>query len=417
MAIKAITLYQLCSSIREAIDYQFPKEVWVRAEIAEFRENRNGHCYLDLIEKQQNSDQIAARVKSIIWSLSYRMLKPYFEAATGRSLSNGLKVLVQVSVEFHEVYGLSLVINDIDPTFTLGDLEQRKREIISQLHETGVIEMNKELFFPTVPQRIAVISSATAAGYGDFVNQLENNPFGIKFYHSLFPATMQGEQAPASIINAFDKIHENIDLYDVVVLIRGGGAAIDLLCFDDFEVAYYITQFPLPVLTGIGHERDNTIADLVAHTSLKTPTAVAEFLIGTVAEFLNQINEYSYTLKYFVKEEMDRQTQKIKSFIDRFFSMSNNTTQVETNNLNSKSKQLVFYTNTYLKNRQKELEYLEKEVNMNDPYHVLKRGYTLTLLNGKTIKQASQLKHGDLIETRFKDGVIRSVVSKSGLGF
>ncbi|MCL2073836.1 MAG: exodeoxyribonuclease VII large subunit [Marinilabiliaceae bacterium] len=410
MQKEAITLFQLCGYLKETINDEFFNDIWVRAEIAEFRENRNGHCYLELIEKQTDSDQVAARVKSIIWSYTYRMLKPYFENETGCSLSNGLKVLVQVSVEFHEVYGLSLVINDIDPTFTLGDLEQRKREIISQLIEKGVFEMNKELPLPIVPQRIAIISSATAAGFGDFINQLENNQYGIKFEHSLFQAIMQGEQAPASIISAFDKIYENIDLYDVVALIRGGGSAIDLLCFDDYNLAYYITQFPLPVITGIGHERDNSIADLVANSSLKTPTAVAQFLISISADFANQIDNFDNLINYLVKEEFDKHFQKIKSFIDKITTMAHLIIQNETNNLNSFSKHLEFSATSYLKNKQKELEFLEKEINLNSPFELLKRGYTLTFLNGKLIKEATLLKQGDIIETKFKDGVVKSAV-------
>ena len=410
MLHKAITLLQLCENIKETLDNEYFKDVWIRAEIADFRENRNGHCYFDLIEKQHDSDQIAARVKSIIWSNCYRMLKSYFESSTGHTFSNGLKVLVQVSVEFHEVYGLSLVINDIDPTYTLGDLERRKREIISMLREKGVIEMNKELLLPIVPQRIAVISSATAAGYGDFVDQLENNVYGIKFVHSLFPATMQGEQAPDSIIRAFDNIYENIDLYDVVVLIRGGGAAVDLFCFDDYNLAYYITQFPLPVITGIGHERDNTIADMVANTTKKTPTAVAEFIINIVADFLNQIEEYSLFLANFVKDEFQKQTHKIKSYINRFVSITNYTLLAQFNLLIINSKHLLNYSNTFLKNKQKDLLFLEKEVNLSNPLEVLKRGYTLTYLNGKTVKQSTELKDGDLIETIFKDGKAKSVV-------
>jgi len=428
----AISLLELSCSIKDTLRGSFDNPIWIRAEIAELRENKNGHCYLDLIEKQANTDQIAARVKSIIWAFSYRMLKPYFETSTGRSLSNGLKVLVQVSVEYHEVYGLSLNINDIDPTYTLGDLEQRKREIIMQLQNEGVIEMNKELLFPIVPQRIAIISSETAAGYGDFVNQLENNHYGIKFEHQLFSAIMQGDQAPASIISAFDKIYENIEQFDIVVIIRGGGASIDLLCFDDYSVAYYITQFPLPVITGIGHERDTTIADMVANTSLKTPTATAEFIITKASGFLNQIENYSENLKYLVQEKLDKEThniemfslqlsQNVKDFLHRkeleINSISNKSTNkikqtllTCENNLKVKSRQLVYFTNSYIKNRKKHLEFLEKQNNLNNPLEILKKGYTLTFFDGKIVKQASQLKRGNLIKTKFNDGVVTSTV-------
>jgi len=428
----SVSLLELSRSIKDTLKEKFDNPVWVSAEIAELRENRNGHCYLDLIEKQTNTDQIAARVKSVIWSYTFRMLKPYFETSTGRSLSNGLKVLVQVSVEYHEVYGLSLIINDIDPIYTLGDLEQRKREIIEQLIKEGVMDMNKELPFPIVPQRVAIISSETAAGYGDFVNQLENNNYGIKFEHQLFPAIMQGDQAPASIISAFDKIYEEIEKFDVAVIIRGGGASIDLLCFDDYSIAYYITQFPIPVVTGIGHERDNTIADMVANISLKTPTATAEYLITKAADFLTQIENYSENLTYLVQAKLDKEihdiealslllSNNIRDFLHRKEIEMNRITDKLTNkvrqsfltcetNLKVKAGQLVYFANSYFKNREKHLEFLEKQNNLNDPLEILKRGYTLTFLDGKIVKQASQLKNGNLIKTKFNDGIVASII-------
>ena len=428
----SVSLLELSRSIKDTLKEKFDNPVWVSAEIAELRENRNGHCYLDLIEKQTNTDQIAARVKSVIWSYTFRMLKPYFETSTGRSLSNGLKILVQVSVEYHEVYGLSLIINDIDPIYTLGDLEQRKREIIEQLIKEGVMDMNKELPFPIVPQRVAIISSETAAGYGDFVNQLENNNYGIKFEHQLFPAIMQGDQAPASIISAFDEIYENIEQFDVAVIIRGGGASIDLLCFDDYSVAYYITQFPIPVVTGIGHERDNTIADMVANISLKTPTATAEYLITKAADFLTQIENYSENLTYLVQAKLDKEihdiealslllSNNIRDFLHRKEIEMNRITDKLTNkvrqsfltcetNLKVKAGQLVYFANSYFKNKIKHLEFLEKQNNLNDPLEILKRGYTLTFLDGKIVKQASQLKNGNLIKTKFNDGIVASII-------
>jgi len=409
MSKEIISLFELSQNIKETIKNKYNGLVWVRAEIAEFKENKNGHCYLDLIEKQENSDQISARVKSIIWAFTYRMLKPYFETSTGRSLSNGLKVLVQVSVEYHEVFGLSLNINDIDPTFTIGDLEQRKREIINQLCSEGVMEMNKETDFSIVPQRIAIISSSTAAGYGDFVNQLENNQFGIKFYHHLFPAIMQGEQAPSSIIAAFDKIYENIDKFDVTVIIRGGGASIDLLCFDNYSIAYYITQFPMPVLTGIGHERDNTIVDMVAYKTLKTPTAVAEFIITHAALFLEQIDDYSNILEIIVKEKLDKQIINIEKLTQQTANILKQRLLSCETDMKIKSEKLIFLVNLYIKNKIKQLEFLEKQNTLNDPMEILKKGFTLTYFNNKIIKQASMLKQGDLIETKFYNGSVKSI--------
>ena len=456
MSKEIFSLLDLCLGIKETIRDSFSDLFWVRAEIAEFRENRNGHCYLDLIEKQGNSDQIAARVKAIIWSYSYKMLKPYFETSTGRNLSNGLKVLVQVSVEYQEVFGLSLIVRDIDPAYTLGDLEQRKRETIARLKDEGVLEMNKELPLPQVIQRIAVISSSTAAGYGDFINQLENNQYGIKFYHQLFDAIMQGEQASASIAGAFDRIYERVSLFDAVVIIRGGGASIDLLCFDDYWLAYNITQFPLPVITGIGHERDTTIADLAAHTSLKTPTAVAEFIIAKAAGFLDRIEQYSELLETIVYDELDRQKQRIKSITSGFISETNMLLESKKQEINTFAKQLPLITNHFFHNRKSGLNmfgnkietafkqtvirnkthldtksgqlklltrslvahqkqrllYFEKSNQLHNPIEILKRGYSITLFNGKPVKTAAELQSGDSVETWFEKGKAVSIVKE-----
>jgi exodeoxyribonuclease VII large subunit len=288
---EAIKLSELNGLVRKVVTDAFPEKIWVIGEISEMKINRNGHCYLNLIEKDEATDTVVAQARATIWSYTFRMLRPYFETTTGQILIEGLKVLVNVSVEFHELYGYSLNIQDIDPTYTLGDMARRRREIIARLTDEGVLDMNKEVEFPLAPQKIAVISSETAAGYRDFTDHLLNNPAGYIFYPKLFPAVMQGSQTEISVIEALDHIYEYEDLFDVVVIIRGGGSQIDLSCFDNYNLAYHITQFPLPVITGIGHEKDNTIVDLVAHTRLKTPTAVAEFLIGEVAGFDQQIEE------------------------------------------------------------------------------------------------------------------------------
>lgn len=284
-----LTLSELNSLIKEVIFDAFPETVWVIAEISELKENRTGHCYLELIEKDPLSNEILARTRATVWSYTYRMLKPYFETSTGKTFSAGIKVLVQTAVEYHEAYGLSLNIKDIDPTYTIGDLSLKKREILEKLRAEGIFDMNKELPLPLVPQNVAVISSATAAGFHDFVDQLENNSYNFKFHHKLFEATMQGNDAVPSIMAALERIFELEDSFDVVVIIRGGGAQADLSCFDDYDLTYFITQFPIPIITGIGHEKDETITDLVAHTKMKTPTAVAEFLITGVARFYENI--------------------------------------------------------------------------------------------------------------------------------
>jgi exodeoxyribonuclease VII large subunit len=268
-------LSELNGMVRQVLTEAFPTKLWVVAEISELKTQRSGHCYLVLIEKDTFTDKVVAQARATIWSYIYRILKPYFETTTGQVLIEGLKVLVQVTVEFHELYGYSLNIQDIDPTYTLGDLARRKTDIINKLTREGVIDMNKGLDFPLVPQRIAVISSETAAGYQDFTNHLNTNQGGYVFYTKLFSALMQGPQTEVSVIRALERIYEYEDLFDVVVIIRGGGSQFDLSCFDNYNIAFHVAQFPLPVITGIGHEKDNSVVDLVAHTRLKTPTAVA----------------------------------------------------------------------------------------------------------------------------------------------
>ena len=278
---RELSLLELNNLVRGVVSEAFPGTCWVRAEMSDVRTNASsGHCYLEFIEKNPITGQLVARARGSIWAKTFRMLKPYFEMETGQLFASGLKVLVKVSVEFHELYGYSLTVLDIDPAYTLGDMLRKRMEIIRQLKEEGVFTLNKELPFPVLPKRIAVITSPTAAGYEDFLNQLANNKAGYPFYPKLFPALMQGERTEESVIAALDRIYHHIDCFDVVVIIRGGGSTSDLNSFDSYLLAANCAQFPLPVITGIGHERDDTILDMVAHTRMKTPTAVAEFLIG-----------------------------------------------------------------------------------------------------------------------------------------
>lgn len=454
MGQEAITLFQLNQKIKGVIDDAMLHSVWVKAEIGELRVNRNGHCYLDLIEKDDNTDQIKARSRAMIWAQNYRMLKAYFESTTGQVLGAGLKVLVKVTVQFQEVYGMSLIITDIDPSYTMGDLARKRREVLMRLEEEGVLEMNKELELPAVIQKIAVISSPTAAGYGDFINQLENNPYGIKFYHHLFPAVMQGDRAEQSLAEAFDKVFNYSNFFDAVVLIRGGGATIDLLCFDSYWVAYHIAQFPLPVLTGIGHERDESVADLVANTPLKTPTAVAAFLIERAGEFLSVIDEKALMMadlardllqeeKYRteqlaasyvpgVKMDLQRRTGRLERLTGRLPLAVSRRMGEESNRL-SRMKEKVFDAGGQLLKEQKaviqryhqsllflpkqrmaeedrKLKYLDNTSRLNDPEKLLRKGYSLTYLDGKLVKNISDIEAGDLINTRFYDGELTGKV-------
>ncbi|MDP4226408.1 MAG: exodeoxyribonuclease VII large subunit, partial [Bacteroidota bacterium] len=321
MPENALTLLELNLSIREALTAAFPDSCWIIGEIGEINVNYSGHCYLELIEKGTDSDQIVAKARATIWSSTFRMLKPYFETTTGQTLTTGLKILVKGSVEYHELYGLSINIKDIDPSYTLGDLARKKLEIIKRLEYEGVINMNKELALPLVPQHIAIISSKTAAGYGDFVNHLNNNPNRFAINHTLFPAIMQGNEAESSIVNALDKIYKEHQKYDAVVIIRGGGSQSDLSCFNNYWLAYNIAQFPIPVLTGIGHERDESIADMVAHTKLKTPTAVADFIVSRISAFDFSLDELNQEFSSKVLSLLDSQKNRISNLTDQLPSL------------------------------------------------------------------------------------------------
>ena len=305
MSEKQLSLRQLTLLIKEVVNTSFSNPVWVKAEISELHENRNGHCYLELIEKDVQSHKIVAKLRAIIWDKTYCLLKPYFETATHAELKSGINVLVLVKVEFSEIYGVSLQIIDIDPTYTIGDLEQRRALVIQQLIADGVFEMNKGLAIPIVPQRIAIISSETAAGYEDFCNQLNQNRLGFKFNIKLFKAFMQGDLAENSIIEAMEKIP--VQEFDVLVITRGGGSKSDLVCFDGYDLANNVAQFPIPVIAAIGHERDTSVVDLVAHTRVKTPTAAAEFIIQQVflywQNMLSMYEQVIENIKYKLEQE------------------------------------------------------------------------------------------------------------------
>ena len=305
-----LSLAELQLIIRDSLYIALPDMYWVIAEISEIKENFAGHCYLELIEKQSDDKNIKARVKAIIWSSRYRFLKSFFENVTGETLKEGLKILVKTKIEYHEVYGLSLVITDIDPAFSIGELAVKRQQIINRLEQDGIFNMNKELIFPFLPQRIAVITSKNAAGYTDFINHLTNNSYGYSFLTTLVDAAMQGEETEHGVISALDKIAENSEKFDIVVIIRGGGSQTDLSWFDNYNIAYHITQFPLPVLTGIGHDKDLSVTDMVAHRSLKTPTAVADFIVECVADadnhILNLSNEIADLSKIIIEKNKNR---------------------------------------------------------------------------------------------------------------
>jgi exodeoxyribonuclease VII large subunit len=405
-----LSLTELQLIIKDSLYLALPDMYWVIAEISEIKENYNGHCYLELVEKLPDETNIRSRVKAVIWSSRYRFIKSYFENSAGESLRDGLKILIRVKIEYHEIYGLSLVINDIDPAFTIGEMALKRQQILKKLEEEGVLTMNRDLDFPVVPQRIAVISSANAAGYTDFMKHLKGNSFGYVFYTVLFETPMQGKETESGIIKAFDRIASLIDKFDLAVIIRGGGSQTDLSWFDNYSIAYYITQFPLPVITGIGHEKDLSVTDIVAHRSLKTPTAVADFIIGCMNEAENHLIDLSNeitdrSILLLAESKMKIETARLRLIPVARAQLSSNRTALTRRKeiLASASKNRLNVINTQLTGFINSLKIL-------DPENVLKRGYTITSLNGKILKKCKQVKNYDVLDTKFSDGSIRSKV-------
>ncbi len=473
---RQLTLSELQQQVKYSLEEAFALPVWVVAEISEMTVNRSGHCYLDLVETEQDSDTVVARCRATIWSYTFRMLRPYFETTTGQTFSEGLKVLVMAKVEYHEVYGFSLNIRDIDPVYTLGDMARQRKEIIRRLQEDGVFEMNKELELPLVPQRIAVISSPTAAGLQDFLDQLHNNPHQFVFYTKLFPAVMQGNEAPHSIMNALERIYLYEEWFDAVVIIRGGGAQLDLACFDQYELAFHVSQFPLPVITGIGHDKDDTVVDLVAHTRMKTPTAVAEFLIAGALRFSQQLDDLEKHFFEMINDQLDENRTRLSDAADQLNRLVNRMIVSHRNRLNIAGIQLANRSDVFLKSQQttlnkllvdtqyqtkrfvarqthlldrsgsqlrflfrqhilknrnelnqfqhllkikvtdqlktekKNLISVQDKLRLVDPQNIIRRGYSLTMIDGKIVKSVNQINVGTRLETRLSDGSVASKV-------
>ena len=413
MEQQALSLYELNGLVKRSIRSCLPDTYWVQAELSDVRSNYSGHCYLELIQKDASGNNLIAKARGTIWSNIYKMLKPYFEQETGQAFTSGIKVLVQVSVEFHELYGYSLTVLDIDPTYTVGDMERKRREILRQLEEEGVIDLNKELEMPMLPQRIAVISSATAAGYGDFCNQLSNNPRGYGFRTELFPAIMQGERVEESILSALDAINDRLEEFDVVVIIRGGGATSDLSGFDTYLLAASCAQFPLPIITGIGHERDDTVIDKVAHTRVKTPTAAAEFLIAKMDKCADVLDEMSFRLMQGVRNRLLWEHRRIENLKQRIPSAVYKRIADAKYDLLSAQRDLQMASRQFLSAKKHRLELLQQRLNDALPEKQLARGYSITLKNGKAVKDASLLKEGDKLITMFYQGQVESIICHS----
>ena len=378
-------MLELNRMVRESIECEMPEEYWVEAELSECRETR-GHCYMELIQKDELSATPVAKAPAKCWANKWLTIRPYFERITGQQLHAGMKVLLQVYPQFHEAYGFSWIVNDIDPTYTIGDMARKRQEIIKKLKDEGVFDLQKELQLPMFCQRIAVISSQTAAGYGDFCNQLADNPYGFKFETQLFPATMQGEGVEQSIINALERIYDTD--YDCVVIIRGGGATSDMSGFDTLALAENVANFPIPIITGIGHERDESILDMVSHTRVKTPTAAAAFLIEHLKEVLDVIDS-----------SQDR--------ITRFFSLVKTRQESKLDMLEQRMRTSI---DRRLTSESHKLELISEKLKALDPTLLLARGYSITMHNGHAVKDASSLAPGTEIETRLAKGTIHSII-------
>ena len=402
-----ITLFELNRLVREAIEDALPMEYWVEAELSECRESR-GHCYMELIQKDEQTATPIAKASAKCWANKWLTIRPYFERTTGQQLHAGMKVLLQVYPQFHEAYGFSWIVTDIDPTYTLGDMARKRQEIIQKLKAEGVFDLQKELQLPVFCQRIAVISSQTAAGYGDFCNQLADNPYGFKFETQLFPAIMQGEGVEQSIISALEQIYDMP--FDCVVIIRGGGATSDMSGFDTLALAENVANFPIPIITGIGHERDESILDMISHTRVKTPTAAAALLIDHLKGVLETIEGAQSMITHYVQQKLsiaNSQLSIISEAIPRLFSIVKTRQEAKIDALYTCLPMLIERRFTSERHR---LQLMDEKLKALDPTLLLARGYSITMHNGRAVKDASQLPPGAEIETRLAKGTIHSVI-------
>ena len=380
------TLHEANQMVRRAIEGMLSESYWVQAELSEVRESR-GHCYMELVETDQNA--LVARASAKCWASTWRLLRSHFERVTGQPLHKGMRVMISVSPQFHELYGFSWIVDDINPEFTLGDMARKRQAIIDQLKQEGVFDLQRDLHLPMFAQRIAVISSETAAGYGDFCRQLHDNPYDFLFHVELFSAVMQGDQVEPTIIEALNRIYNAPNPFDCVVIIRGGGATTDLSGFDTLALAENVANFPLPVIVGIGHDRDETILDMIAHTRVKTPTAAAAFLIDHLAQVAERLERYASRIPQLVSQRFADERHRLDSHADK---------------LNHLMKYI-------FERHQHQLQTIEYRLRALDPQLILKRGYSLTMKDGKVVRNVSMLREGDIIETRLADGRIESVVS------
>ena len=381
------SLYALNALVHEAVSNALPDEYWVEAELAECRE-RNGHCYMELVEKDERSNSPIAKASAKCWRQTWTLLHATFLRATGQPLRAGMKVLLRVYPQFHEAYGFSWIVSDIDPTYTIGDLERRRQEIIKTLKAQGVFDLQRELRLSPFAQRIAVISAESAAGYGDFCRQLLDNEYNLQFHTELFPAIMQGEHVEQSVIQALNLINNRIDDFDAVVIIRGGGATSDMSGFDTLPLAENVANFPLPIITGIGHARDECVLDMVSHTRVKTPTAAATLLITHLCNTLQQVADAENVIAHYALDRLQRHRLQLEHITTL----------------------LPHLAQRLMTEAHHSLERIQLKLEGYDPQLLLQRGYSITLHNGQIVKSPQDVKSGDEIETRLKQGTIKSII-------
>jgi exodeoxyribonuclease VII large subunit len=382
-----ITLSQLQSRISIVVEDAFDRPIWVVAEIAELKLNRSGHCYLELVEKGER-EAICASARGVIWRTGYQSLMRRFEAESGRTLAAGMKILAKIAVSYHPLYGLSLQIIDLDPTYTLGDIEQRKRETIERLQREGVWDMNRTLPLPRVVQRIAIVSSATAAGYRDFMREIEGRIYRIDT--TLFEAVMQGEMAERSIIEALSIIAERCDDFDAVAIIRGGGSTGDLDCYNGYELASFVAQFPLPIFSGIGHDKDVSITDMVAAVPLKTPTAVAAWICDRVADFDGELERYAIALRVICRQSTLSATLRLEHFSTEVRHLVERTLQSESQRLDGIANLVANFA----------------------PERIFRLGYAIARKEGESLQSVNSVSVGDTINISLADGEIESKITK-----
>ena len=427
-----LTLFELNSLVRRVIECEMPHEYWVEAELSECRESR-GHCFLELIQKDEHNATPIAKASAKCWASNWMIIRPYFERTTGQQLHAGMKVLLKVYPQFHEAFGFSWIVTDIDPTYTLGDMARKRQEIIRQLKEEGVFDLQKELQLPRFCQHVAVISSETAAGYGDFCNQLADNPYGFQFHTQLFPAIMQGEGVEQSIIAALNRIYSTPQKFDCVVIIRGGGATSDMSGFDTLALAENVANFPIPIITGIGHDRDESILDMVSHTRVKTPTAAAALLIEHLKAVLDVLNDAQSRITTLAQQKISnlksqisnlqaaipriltvvltRQHASLEALNQRLSSSIQRRIVSERARMEAFEQRLPMLAERRLTQEKHQIEIISEKIRMLDPTLLLKRGYSITMKDGRVVKDVAALKAGDEIESKLSVGTIKSIIT------